>query len=296
MMAYHSFYLRLCVTAGVFLLVSPSLFSQIKPEEEVSEAVRLFFKFMQKGDEAQLDSLIDENCLLTTVSDQNRTNEIIDKDQFIKSVKVFAANKPEMEERIYNLNIRTDQNLATLTADYSFFIGDYLSHCGMDIFVLSKKINGWKIISVFDTRRKEPCQPDAEKEVNRLLDSWHLAAAKADENTFFGSMAPNGIYIGTDATERWTRDEMKEWSKKYFDRESAWDFKPIERKVYFSSDQKTSWFNETLNTWMGICRGSGILTKDSAGWKIQQYHLSVTVNNDLIDGFIKLVGAPGRKK
>ncbi len=295
-MVRNIFCLRLCFLLGACMFINQNIRSQINPEDEVAATVKLFFKSMQKGDVIQLDSLLSENCLLTTVADVNRTNEIIDKDQFINSVKVFSANKPEMEERIYNMNIRIDENLATLTTDYSFFIGEYLSHCGMDVFVLSKKTNGWKIISVYDTRKKEPCKQDAEKEVNQLMDNWHLAAARADEDTFFGSMATNGIYIGTDATERWTRDEMKKWSKKYFDRESAWDFKPIERKVYFSSDQKTVWFNETLNTWMGICRGSGTLTKDSSGWKIHQYHLSVTIDNDLIDGFIKLVGAPGRKK
>jgi hypothetical protein len=40
---------------------------------------------------------------------------------------------------------------------------------------------------------------------------------------------------------------------------------------------------------MGVCRGSGILENTAQGWKIQQYHLSVTVPNDLIRDFITLV-------
>lgn len=137
-------------------------------------------------------------------------------------------------------------------------------------------------------------QTEAEKEVNMLMNNWHKAAATGDSKVFFGSMADNGIYIGTDATERWTKDEMEVWSKKYFDRGSAWDFKTIERQVHISTNGQYAWFNETLNTWMGVCRGSGILSKEKSGWKIEQYHLSVTIDNNLIESFVKLVGAPGR--
>jgi hypothetical protein len=41
---------------------------------------------------------------------------------------------------------------------------------------------------------------------------------------------------------------------------------------------------------MGVCRGSGILTMTPEGWKIEQYHLSVTVPNEAIKDFISLVG------
>ncbi|MBT1704837.1 nuclear transport factor 2 family protein [Fulvivirgaceae bacterium PWU20] len=39
---------------------------------------------------------------------------------------------------------------------------------------------------------------------------------------------------------------------------------------------------------MGTCRGSGILRKGPQGWKIEQYHLSVTVPNDIMQRFIQL--------
>jgi hypothetical protein len=282
----------------IVLLMNNSsvIFGQNLTESSVEQAVGLFFNAMKLGNVKELDNLMAEECLLTTVNDQNSRNEIMDKTQFIDAIKKIINNNKANEEKIYNLNTRIDQNLAVVSAEYSFFINDELSHCGLDVFTLACKKNSWKIISIVDTRRKAPCAQNPEKEVNDLMDNWHKAAGTANANIFFGSMAKDGIYIGTDATERWTRDEMKEWSSKYFERESAWDFKPIERKVYFTSDRKTAWFNETLNTWMGICRGSGILTNDSTGWKIQQYHLSVTVPNESIEGFVKLVGAPGRKK
>ncbi len=48
------------------------------------------------------------------------------------------------------------------------------------------------------------------------------------------------------------------------------------------------WFDELLDTWMGTCRGSGVLEKNNKEWKIKQYVLSVTIPNDSIQKVIKL--------
>jgi len=128
----------------------------------------------------------------------------------------------------------------------------------------------------------------AEEQINQFLDNWHHAAAVADEDSFFGSMTADARYIGTDESENWQRDELRKWAKSAFEKDSAWDFKKKERHIYMYSDQKLAWFDETLDTWMGICRGSGvvILTKD--GWKIQQYILSVAVPNHKIESYLDL--------
>ncbi|UII23745.1 nuclear transport factor 2 family protein [Fulvivirga ligni] len=129
-----------------------------------------------------------------------------------------------------------------------------------------------------------------QEEVNRFIDNWHKAAAEADAEIFFGSIAENGIYIGTDASERWDKTSFEEFGKPYFDKGKAWDFTPYDRDLHFSADGNTAWFSELLKTWMGVCRGSGILSKQEDGtWKIEQYHLSVTVPNELMDSFLKLV-------
>jgi hypothetical protein len=42
-------------------------------------------------------------------------------------------------------------------ADYKFFRGATLSHCGVDHFLLVKEGGSWKIIELADTRRREGC-------------------------------------------------------------------------------------------------------------------------------------------
>lgn len=127
------------------------------------------------------------------------------------------------------------------------------------------------------------------QDIHQFIDQWHEAAGKANANVFFGSMAENSVYIGTDAKERWTKKEFVTFAKPYFDKGKAWDFKPYDRDIHQSGDGNYVWFSELLTTWMGVCRGSGVLVKTGSGWQIEQYHLSVTVPNEVIKDFITLV-------
>jgi thiol-disulfide isomerase/thioredoxin len=143
---------------------------------------------------------------------------------------------------------------------------------------------------------QEQEKTDASKIIHQFLDAWHRAAATANREVFFGSMDEDSIYIGTDAGERWRKTEFSSWAGHAFDRSCAWDFKPIERQIYISEDGNYAWFNETLATWMGVCRGSGVLKRYENHWKIKHYHLSVTVPNEIIKEFIALVGRTSKPK
>ena len=124
--------------------------------------------------------------------------------------------------------------------------------------------------------------------INTLLNSWHVAAAKADYNAYFDKISSDGHYIGTDAGENWGKDAFATFSKPYFDKGKAWDFKPLQRHIYFSKDGKTAWFDELLDTWMKVCRGSGVMEKEGKEWKIKHYVLSMTVPNEISKEVIPL--------
>jgi hypothetical protein len=130
--------------------------------------------------------------------------------------------------------------------------------------------------------RETPLDITIEKEtVNLFLDEWHAAAAKADYKGYFDKIADDGRYIGTDANENWDKKAFEAFAKPYFNRGKAWDFKAVERNIYFSKDGKTAWFDELLDTWMKACRGSGVLEKQDGKWKIKHYVLSMTVPNEI---------------
>ena len=126
------------------------------------------------------------------------------------------------------------------------------------------------------------------KQINFMLDSFNRAAAKADYNAYFNFYTNDAIFTGTDATERWDKKAFMEWAKPIFDKGRAWDFTALNRHIYFDSTGKLAWFDELLSTQMKICRGSGVLVKQDNEWKVQQYILSVTVPNELLDTVIKI--------
>ena len=132
-------------------------------------------------------------------------------------------------------------------------------------------------------------QINQETEINLVIDNWHQAAAEANFNLYFNAMTEDAIFIGTDATENWNKPAFIQFAKPYFDKGKAWSFTKLERNIYFSSDKKTAWFDELLNTQMKICRGSGVLVVDKNGnWKIKHYVLSMTIPNDHTNEVVKI--------
>lgn len=124
--------------------------------------------------------------------------------------------------------------------------------------------------------------------ITKVLDSWHGAAATANFDSYFNLMAPEAVFIGTDAAEVWTKQEFMNFSKPYFDAGKAWEFKAVQRNIYFSQDGNMAWFDELLDTWMQLCRGSGVLIRTPEGWRIAHYVLSLTIPNDQIQPVIDL--------
>jgi hypothetical protein len=127
--------------------------------------------------------------------------------------------------------------------------------------------------------------------VDSVLDDWHRAAADADFERYFGYFEnDSSIFMGTDATERWTVAEFKPWAKPFFARGRAWSFTPENRVVYFSDNGKTAWFDEKLDTPnLGPCRGSGVLRLTSKGWRIAHYNLSVPIPNEIVDRVVEQI-------
>lgn len=132
-------------------------------------------------------------------------------------------------------------------------------------------------------------QAEKDNQIQTLVNNWHRDAAVANADAYFGAMTSDAIFLGTDATERWTRGEFREWSKKYFESKKTWDFKTKERHVYFSSDKKIAWWDEKLDTWMGVCAGAGVAVLTSEGWKIAHYQLAMMIPNEKVKSVLELL-------
>ncbi len=121
------------------------------------------------------------------------------------------------------------------------------------------------------------------KAIQTVLINWHKNAAEANFDAYFNAMSNKSIFIGTDASENWNIEAFKNFSKPHFDKGKAWNFNAFDRNIYIDPEGNIAWFDELLDTWMGICRGSGVLKKTDNSWKIEHYVLSLTTPNDNIE-------------
>lgn len=131
-------------------------------------------------------------------------------------------------------------------------------------------------------------QMTEKQKIDEVLDSWHLDAANADFEAYFGKMTKDGVFIGTDAMENWQNADFRAFSKPYFDRGKAWNFTAVQRNIYLDETKSFAWFDELLDTQMKICRGSGVLQKENGQWKIAHYVLSIAVPNEDVDQLVQI--------
>lgn len=131
---------------------------------------------------------------------------------------------------------------------------------------------------------------DALGEVNAALDGFHAGAAQADMEGYVGRMSPEGVFLGTDAGERWVREEFRAFCEPYFSQGRGWEYVPRDRHVRFSGDGRTAWFDEILsNKAYGTLRGSGVLTLDEGQWRIEQYNLALLVPNGVAKEVVEFI-------
>ena len=138
-----------------------------------------------------------------------------------------------------------------------------------------------------------PADPTAQQAIARELDDFHDAAARADEERYFAHFAPDGVFLGTDASERWDVPAFRAYAHPYFARGKAWSFRGLRRRIATRGD--TAWFEEDLETQnLGPARGSGVLVRQGGRWLIEQYVLSIPIPNQRFREVRDLLDSPSR--
>ena len=128
---------------------------------------------------------------------------------------------------------------------------------------------------------------DATTDVESTLDQFHQAASRADGKAYFDLFAPDGVFLGTDASERWTVEAFKAYAMPFFAKGKGWTYKPRNRHVAIAPGGEVAWFDELLDSASyGECRGTGVLRRIAGAWKVSQYHLTIPIPNALADDVV----------
>ncbi|MDP9079767.1 MAG: nuclear transport factor 2 family protein [Bacteroidota bacterium] len=144
--------------AIILLLISISTFAQQSATDGVKQSINTMFDAMRKGDSTLLKSVFAKEMVLQSVSTGKDGKSAISTDSANDFAKIIGTPHTGVyDERIVYGDIKIDGDLASVWAPYKFYLGDKFSHCGVDVFSLMKTANGWKIIYIVDTRRKDNC-------------------------------------------------------------------------------------------------------------------------------------------
>ena len=145
----------------IILFFSPFI-SNGQQEEElaVRKAVERFFEGFHKQDSVVMQSVIGENPILQTIGKGKEGETLLRQQQFDQLIKsiVSIPDSVKFEERIMDYKIRVDGDMANAWTPYEFWLNGQFSHCGVNSFQMLNKGDGWKIIYLVDTRRKDNCQ------------------------------------------------------------------------------------------------------------------------------------------
>ncbi len=136
----------------------------------------------------------------------------------------------------------------------------------------------------------------AQSAVARTLDDFHDAADRADERRYFAHVAPEGVFLGTDGSERWDVAAFRAYAHPHFARGKGWTYRATERHVTLAPTGHVAWFDETLaNESYGPCRGPGVLRRIDGAWKIAQYNLTIPIPNELARDVVAMIRAQRNK-
>lgn len=133
-------------------------FAQANEQEAVKKVVNNLFTAMRTSDTTLLKSVFaPEMILQSVVNKRDGSIELVTEKAaaFIKSIG--TPHKEVYDERIVITDVKVDGPLASVWAPYKFYVGSTFSHCGVNVFQLMKTTDGWKVIYIVDTRRKDNC-------------------------------------------------------------------------------------------------------------------------------------------
>jgi len=144
---------------------------------------------------------------------------------------------------------------------------------------MNKKIKIFSLVIISILFSRVTAQQEADiTAINSILDGFHNAAATADWETYFNLMSVDGIFLGTDADERWTKSEFQA----YASNRQGWVYTTQVRHINLTPDGNSAWFDEILlSESYGTSRGTGVLIRTNDGWRISQYHLTFPIPNAL---------------
>lgn len=123
--------------------------------EEILAVVQGLLDAMAERDADSARGLLapDARFLRIVVEGDSARRQWRDADAFLREI---GREGPRLRETIHDPEVTVDGPHATLRARYEFRVGDALSHCGTNVFHLTRAPRGWVLAAVAYSVRDDP--------------------------------------------------------------------------------------------------------------------------------------------
>ncbi len=126
--------------------------------------------------------------------------------------------------------------------------------------------------------------------VNLTLSIWHEAASRGLFDMYFEQMTDDSIFLGTDSTEIWNKEQFMDYAREPFADGHGWTYTPSQRHIRFNYNYTIAWLDETLtHEKYGTLRGTAVLSSRFAGFLIEQYSLTFLVPNEIAGEVVETI-------
>jgi hypothetical protein len=128
---------------------------------DVLAVVQRLFDGMRAGDSTAVRGVFTSAARMQSV--QQEEDSLVLREGSVDRF-VEAVGRPRdavWDERIWDPVVHVDGPMATAWTPYAFYLGDALSHCGVNVFHLIRRGGEWSVFYLVDTRRQD-CEIPAE--------------------------------------------------------------------------------------------------------------------------------------
>jgi hypothetical protein len=152
--------LRILAALAMLIATTAPLRAQAPADGEagVRAAIEQLFDGMRSGDSTAVRAVFHPEARMLSAAIRNGETVLQagSVDEFVRAVGTPHAEI--WDERIDDVEIEVDDPLATAWMDYRFHLGEAFSHCGVNAFQFLRTAEGWRVIQITDTRRRECSQ------------------------------------------------------------------------------------------------------------------------------------------
>ena len=122
----------------------------------ILSVVQSLFDALAERDGPALRALLHHDVVMRSVeagSDGERSIATSTVDDLVARVE---GSEEILTERMFDAEVRISGDLAMVWTPYDFYVGETLSHCGADVFVLVRSDDVWRVTGLSWTRQQPP--------------------------------------------------------------------------------------------------------------------------------------------